>query len=53
MYPTTMEYCRYLGRFEGERTEEDKRRAREAREGFERCFLPPGVKLKPRLETQD
>ena len=53
MYPTTMEYCRYLGRFEGERTEEDKRRAREAREGFERCFLPPGVKLTPRSEMQD
>jgi len=53
MYPTTCEYMVYIGRFEGERTEDDKRRAREAREGFERCFLPPGVKLKQRSEIKD
>ena len=36
-----------------ERTEDEKRRGREAREGFERCFLPPGVKLKQRSEIKD
>ena len=35
------------------RTEEDKRRAREAREGFERCFLPPGAKLMPLSEMKE
>ena len=51
MYPTTMEYCRYIGH--QELTEEDKLRARKIREGFERSFLPPGVKLTPRSEMQD
>ena len=51
MYPTSCEYFRYIGH--QELTEEDRRDARRIREGFERCFLPPGVKLKPRLETQD
>ena len=51
MYPTTMEYCRYTGH--RELTEEDRRDARRIREGFERCFLPPGVKLTPRSEMRD
>lgn len=41
----------YIGRREV-RTEEDIRRAESAREGFERCFLPPGVKLKPRTVSE-
>lgn len=53
MYLTPPNFMRYVGRREGERTEEDKRRLREAREGFERCFLPPGVKLKPRPDLTD
>ena len=53
MYPTTCEYMVYIGRWEGERTEEDERHSREAREGFERSFLPPGVKLRPRSGMED
>ena len=30
-----------------ELTEEDRRDARRIREGFERCFLPRGVTLRP------
>lgn len=51
MYPTSCEYFRYIGHREA--TEDEKRRGREAREGFERCFLPPGVKLKQRSEIKD
>ena len=36
-----------------ELTEEDRRDARRIREGFERCFLPPGVKLTPRSEIKE
>ncbi|MBO5197758.1 hypothetical protein J6A32_02985 [Methanocorpusculum sp.] len=51
MYPTTCEYMVYVGR--QELTEEDKRIARKNREEFERCFLPPGVKLTPRSEMKE
>ena len=51
MYPTTCEYMVYVGR--QELTEEDRRDARRIREGFERCFLPPGVKLTPRSEIKE
>lgn len=51
MYPTSCEYFRYIGHREA--TEDEKRRGREAREGFERCFLPPGVKLTPISELKD
>ena len=53
MYPTTCEYMRYTGHRDRERTEEDNRWTREAREGFERCFLPPGAKMTPLSEMQD
>lgn len=36
-----------------ELTEEDRREARKVREGFERCFLPPGVTLIPRSEMKE
>ena len=51
MYPTTCEYMVYVGR--QELTEEDKLRARKIREGFERTFLPPGVKLTPRSAMKE
>ena len=51
MYPTPANFMRYVGHREA--TEDEKRRGREAREGFERCFLPPGVKLTPRSEMLD
>lgn len=41
----------YVGR--QELTEEDKLRARKIREGFERTFLPPGVKLTPCSEMKE
>ena len=50
MYPTTCEYMVYVGH--RELTEEDRREAQNIREGFERCFLPPGVKLIPRSERK-
>ena len=51
MYPTSCEYFEYVGHREA--TEDEKRRGREAREGFERCFLPPGVKLVPHSEMKE
>ena len=50
MYPTSCEYFEYVGH--QELTEADKLRARKIREGFERTFLPPGVKLTPRSEMK-
>lgn len=41
---------KYTFRYIGHRdtfTEEEERKGRETREGFERCFLPPGEKLIP------
>lgn len=37
----------YLGR------KEDERMGSEMREGFERCFLPQGVMLRPRSELKE
>ena len=51
MYPTTCEYMVYVGH--QELTEEDRREARKMREEFERCFLPPGARMKPLSEMQD
>ena len=51
MYLTPPNFMRYTGH--RERTEEDKIRARKNREEFERCFLPPGVKLTPISELKD
>ena len=51
MYLTPPNFMRYVGH--RELTEEDKRIARQNREAFERCFLPPGVKLKPRSEMRE
>lgn len=46
-----MEYCEYTGH--RELTEEDRLDAQKMREEFERCFLPPGAKLRPRSQTRD
>ena len=51
MYPTTCEYMMYTGH--RELTEEDRRDARRIREGLERTFLPPGMKLTPRSEMKE
>lgn len=51
MYLTPPNFMRYVGH--RELTEEDKRIARQNREEFERCFLPPGVKLTPRSEIKE
>ncbi|HJJ91463.1 MAG TPA: hypothetical protein O0Y15_01440 [Methanocorpusculum sp.] len=44
MIPLDEYSFKYVGRRES-RTEDDIRRAREAREGFERSFLRPGTKV--------
>ena len=51
MYLTPPNFMRYTGHREP--TEEDKLIARQHREEFERCFLPPGAKMTPLSEMRD